>query len=137
MEVDYLVIAEAAVSAGGKHYIHGAGWDTLLVAALPATLPGLAAALRLRTGAADGDVDLELDVLDPDGASLVGTAVRGRLEPSAVPPEAPAAGRHRCVTLTAANLVLRSTGPHVALIRIEGREAARSEFMVALARSTA
>jgi hypothetical protein len=50
MQVDYLVLADAAAAVEGKHYIHGAGWDRLLAPSFPVTHPLMSVAIRFRIG---------------------------------------------------------------------------------------
>ena len=42
MQIDYLVLADAVAAVGGKHYIHGGGWDTLFSRTFPFVHPTLA-----------------------------------------------------------------------------------------------
>jgi len=71
--IDYMVPADAAISSEGKHYIHGAGWDTIGAVAFPIVHHNLAVAFLLRVPWNDANVPqkVELDVVDADGASIL------------------------------------------------------------------
>lgn len=96
MKIDYLVIADAAASADGKLYIHGAAWDTMGVLSFPAVRPTMAIAIRFRVpwNETDRQHSMDLDVLDEDGRSILpperghlrGTLTIGR--PDDLPPGA-------------------------------------------------
>jgi len=71
--IDYMVVADAAISAEGKHYIHGAGWDTIFAAHFPTTHPSIAVAFLLRVPWNDANYPcrVEVDILDADGHSIL------------------------------------------------------------------
>lgn len=73
LQVDYMILADAATTAEGKQYIHGAGWDTIGAAHFPVIQPALTVAVLLRIPWNDANTPyrLEVDVLDADGASIL------------------------------------------------------------------
>lgn len=137
IQVDYLVLADAVAAVGGKHYIHGGGWDTLFSAAFPVTHPVMAVAIRLRVPWANTDrpATLVLDVLDADGQTILpdppgpiqGTVNIGR--PSHLP-----TGDDQVVPIALSLNNLRFVGPgqYVVVCLLGGEEAARAPFRVAL-----
>ncbi len=138
IQVDYLVLADAVAAVGGKHYIHGGGWDTLFSATLPVVHPVMAVAIRLRVPWANTDrpVTLVLDVLDADGQTILpdppgaiqGTVNIGR--PQHLP-----TGDDQVVPLALSLSNLRFVGPgqYVVVCLLDGEEAARAPFRVAVA----
>jgi hypothetical protein len=136
VRVDYMVLADAVAAVGGKHYIHGGGWDTLYAAAFPVTHPSMAVALRLRVpwGATNRPCALELDVLDADGFSLLPAPpgpIRGTVNVGR-PPHLPV-GDDQVVPLALAlnGLRFERAGLYVVVCRLDGAEAARAPFRVA------
>jgi hypothetical protein len=132
MEVDYMIIADEAAAAEGKHYIHGAGWDILWGASFPITHPLMAIAVRLRTPWVDTNQphELTLDVVDGDGNSVLekplgGTVNVGR--PATTPP-----GNDQ-VTPLAFRLIgvkFPHPGDYAVIFRIDGIDRSRSPFRV-------
>ena len=136
IQVDYLVLADAVAAVGGKHYIHGGGWDTLFSATFPVTHPVMAVAIRLRVPWANTDrpANLVLDVLDADGRTILpdppgpilGSIDIGR------PPHLPV-GDDQVVPIALSLNNLRFVGPgqYVVSCLLEGAETARAPFRVA------
>jgi len=63
------MVADAAASLGGKLYVHGGGWDALVMREFPATHPTMALALLLSADAteAPGTGELRVQLVDDDG----------------------------------------------------------------------
>lgn len=141
MDVDYLLLADAATLADGKLYIHGAGWETISVTSLPVE-QSLHIVLRIRVPWSETkrQSDLELDVVDTEGKSLLaippgptrGTINVGR--PSHVKP-----GDDHVVPLALhlSNVPFQREGTYAVVFRIDGSEVARTPFKVAALRDIA
>jgi hypothetical protein len=71
--VDYMVVADAANVAEMKHYILGAGWDSLIAPTFPVTVTSIAVAILLRVPWNDANFPtrVEVDILDEDGHSIL------------------------------------------------------------------
>jgi hypothetical protein len=71
--IDYMVVADAATAAEGKHYIHGAGWDTIFAQQFPAVHSSIAVAFLLRVPWNDTNSPcrVEVDLLDADDRSIL------------------------------------------------------------------
>jgi len=71
--IDYMVVADAATAADGKHYIHGAGWDTIFAQYFPTTHPTLAIAFLLRVPWNETNIPcrVEVDIADADAVSIL------------------------------------------------------------------
>jgi hypothetical protein len=138
MQVDYLVLSDAAVAADGKHYIHGAGWDTIWVSAFPAAHPLIAVAVRLRAPWNDTNQPHELliDVLDDDGNSVVPNppgAPRGTINVGRPPHIAPGSDQVVPLAISLQGLSFARAGTYSVVLRLDGADAARSPFSVTLA----
>jgi hypothetical protein len=71
VKVDYLVFADAAITADGKQYLHGAGWESLFATGFPVFHRHMSVALRLRVAPAPAAKRLAIDLVDPQGDSLL------------------------------------------------------------------
>jgi hypothetical protein len=77
MEVLSAMLADAADAFNGKLYIHGAGWDSLVVREFPAIHPAMALVLLLCADASEapGTGELRVQLVDEDGIDVgVGAA---------------------------------------------------------------
>jgi len=135
LQVDYLILADAAAAVEGKHYIHGGGWDTLAAATFPVVHPAMSAAFRLRVPWADTNQAhyMELDVVDADGHSILPAPhgpVRGPITVGRPAQAIP--GADQVVPLVFSLLMIRfeRPGAYVAVLRINGSDLARAPFHV-------
>lgn len=133
MDIDYLVLADAAAAENGKHYIHGGGWDTIQSASFPAQHPVLAIAVRFRIPWADTNQPraITVDVIDDDGNSILPAPHTVEMNVGR-PPTIPA-GEDQVVPL-AFNFVgvrFERPGHYAAVVRIDGDDRARAPFRVA------
>jgi hypothetical protein len=133
LQVDYLVVADAALAANNRHYIHGT-IDVLWATAVPVTHPSLSIAIRLRVPWNDANTPfpIEIDLVDPDEQSILperpqGTITMGR-PATAIP------GEDGLVPLVynLAMLQFRKPGTHGVVLRIGGYEVQRARFQVRL-----
>ena len=136
MEIDYLVLADAVAAVGGKHYIHGGGWDTLYSRTFPFVHPTLGVALRLRVpwGAIGRRVGFSLDVLDADGRTILPDPpglIHGTLDVGR-PPHLPE-GDDQVFPLALAinNLRFGAPGLYVVICHLDDGATARAPFRVA------
>lgn len=69
MEVLSVMLADAASFFNGKLYIHGGGWDSLIVRQFPTSHPSMALAVLLAADAteAPGTGELRVQLVDEDG----------------------------------------------------------------------
>lgn len=133
MQVDYLVLADAVAVAEGKHYIHGAGWDTIFGASFPIVHPVMGVAVRLRVPWTDTNQPhtISLDVLNGDGQSVLANAPGGQINVGR-PPTIPN-GQDQVVPLafTLLSVQLERAGDYVVVVRIDGIDQSRAPFRVA------
>ena len=141
MRIDYLVLADAVAAVGGKHYIHGGGWDTLFTRTFPFVHATLGVALRLRVpwNETGRPATFTLDVLDADGHTILpappGT-IHGTLDMGR-PPHL-IAGDDQVIPLALSINNLRFTGPglYVVICHLNGEAMARAPFRVTHAPAT-
>jgi len=135
LQVDYLVLADWAAVAEGKHYIQGAGWDTLFAQSFPVVHQAMSVAVRVRVPWTDTNVQhvLELDIIDADGRSILpeppGT-LRAPLtmgRPAHTPP-----GNDQVAPLVfnLHRVQFAAPGAYAMVLRVEGHDVARSPFQV-------
>lgn len=77
MELLSAMVADAATAFNGKLYVHGGGWDSLVVREFPADHPAMALALILcaDSSEAPGMGELRVQLVDEDGIDVgVGAA---------------------------------------------------------------
>jgi hypothetical protein len=135
LQVDYLVLADAAAVAEGKHYIHGAGWDTLAASAFPAVHPILGVAVRLRIRWSDTNQPymLEIDLIDADGRSILPAATGPLRAPVTVGRPAhilPGTDQVLPLVFTFHGLQFPAPGTYALVVRVGGEDLARSTFHV-------
>lgn len=136
--VDYVILADAAAVADGKHYIHGGGWDTLAAPAFPAAHPLLAVAVRLRIPWSDTNLPhlLEVDVIDADGRSILPEPPGPPRSPFTVGRPATATpGGDQVLPLVFSlhHVQFPAPGTYAAVVRLDGDDQARSPFQVRIA----
>jgi hypothetical protein len=68
MKITTALLADAALVANGKLYIHGGGWDTIHAAAFPTTQPTMSLALMLQVEYSEAlvDIPIMIELLDDD-----------------------------------------------------------------------
>jgi hypothetical protein len=129
VKIDYLVLADAAIVADGKHYLHGAGWETIMAGSFPAFQRHLSAALRLRLGPGPAH-RLGVDVLDSAGTSLLTAPTYADITPqgttSAGHPDGPAL----CLVFNFDGLHFPAPGAYAVVLSVDGAEMHRTPFRV-------
>jgi hypothetical protein len=136
VQVDYLILADAAAAADGKLYIHGAGWDTIYASAFPTMHPSIAVAIRWRVPWNDTNQqhEAEIDIIDADGDSILpnppgpprGTWTVGR------PPHLTVGSDQTFPTvIQLVGLSFPRPGAYVLVVRLDGQDVAQSPFNLA------
>ena len=127
MHADYMALADAVTVADGKHYIHGAGWDTLGSVSFPFDQPTIAIAVLFRVPWNDANHPhmIEIDVINADGMSILPTPAGPLRGPITVgrPPQV-GVGDDLLVPLAFTLLGVRfeRPGTYVVTLRVEGIE---------------
>jgi hypothetical protein len=131
---DYLILADAVAVADGKHYIHGAGWDTITAGSFPLN-HRFAVAIRLRVPWEDTNMpcQIELDILDADGKSILPDPpgpVRGTINVGRPPHIAPGDEQSIQLAFQLGGVPIPKAGSYVAVLRLNDLEYLRSPFKV-------
>lgn len=129
MNVEWLILADAAQVVGGKLYLLGGGWDVLTAAAgfpLQQRVT-IAAAFTVPWTETNSPHNVEIEITDSDGNSL-GT-ITGRIEMGR-PPGLPQGSDQRAQLATEIGLNFPAAGTYVIVARVEGREEKRVAFRV-------
>jgi len=72
MEIDFLILADAAQVADGKLYLMGGGWDRIAINALPATqMAGIAVGVLVPWSETNTPRTLTLAIEDEDGGEVL------------------------------------------------------------------
>jgi hypothetical protein len=130
MKVDYLILADAAIAADGKHYMHGAGWDTVASPSFPVVHPHMSAALRLRVPGGDPAHRVGVDVVSPAGMSILPAPIYTDVTP-AVESQGPSSeDRVVCLAFSFSGLQFTNTGDYAVVVTIDGVEAERSQVFL-------
>ncbi len=134
MEVEWLILADAAQVVGNKLYLLGGGWDVLTVnVAFPAHQRcAVAASFRVPWNETNQKQNVEIEIANEDGETMA--KVQGVIEvgrPAGILP-----GLEQRAQI-AADLALQFQGPGAFAIiaRVEGEERARTQFRVVTAAS--
>lgn len=135
--VDYLIVADAAAALQGKHYIHGGGWEVLYAAIFPVRHRSMSVAIRLRIPWTDTNRahNLEIDVVDADGHTIVPNPPGPFRAPITVgrPPFLEfGSDQTACLAMNLFDIEFQHPGSYVVVLRIDGEDAARSPFRIAL-----
>lgn len=134
MQVDYMVLADAAAVAEGKSYIHGAGWDNIVTRVLPTTLIAAVAILvRIPWAETNEEHVIGLDILDADGHSILPKdpgPLRGKLNVGR--PAHIEAGEDQVMSFAISlnGTVIERVGRYVIVLELDGKESARAPFRV-------
>lgn len=129
MQVEWLILADAAQIAGGKLFLLGGGWDVLHVnTAFPVRQRcAVAAAFRVPWNETNQPHSIEIEVLDEDGRSLLKSG--GQIEVGR-PPGLPPGLDQRAQLALDFELVFERPGTYVLVARVEDEEGQRVPFRV-------
>ncbi len=130
MDIDFLILADAAQVAEGKLYLLGGGWDRMALNSLPAVQTiGIAVGVIVPWNETNTPHTLRLMVEDEDGATII-QPVEVRLEIGR--PAGLSAGSDQRVTVAFnAHLPLSKRGGYVVTTALENGAQKRLRFRVA------
>ncbi len=137
IQIDYFILADAVAAVGGKHYIHGGGWDTLSTGGFPTVHPTMAVAVRLRVPWSDTNREtaIGLDLLNPKGTSILPNPpgpLQGNISVGRQPNLAPGEAQVLLLSFPLNNLRFDTPGNYVVTLQLGGREVTRAPFRVVL-----
>ena len=129
MEVEFLILADAAQAIGGKLYMLGGGWDVMTInSAFPAQHPfAISLGLSVPWNETNQRHNLTVEVLDEDGheaAKMTGQLEVGR------PPGLPMGQAQRVVVALNGVLGVEKPGNFVIVAKVEDQEAKRIQFRI-------
>lgn len=129
MDVEWIILAEAAEVVNNKLYLIGGGWDSLTLNAPPPVAHSCAVAVAFSVpwNETNQQHNIEIAIEDQDGDNLVN--VEGRVEVGR-PPGIPLGKAQRVQMAIKLALTLESLGTHVVVARVEGQEKRRVDFNV-------
>lgn len=128
MDIEFLILADAAQVVDGKLYLMGGGWTTLTVESLPVQHRcGVAASLDVPWGETNQKHNVEIEVATEDGQSLV--KVAGQVE-AGRPPGLPRGQSQRALLAFEMSMNLEHLGTYAIITRVEGIESRRIHFNV-------
>ena len=118
MEVEFLILADAAQAVNGKLYMLGGGWSTLHASALPfAHQVGVAVGVRVPWQETNQVHRLEIALVTADGDSLI-PPLQGELEMGRPPGLRP--GSDQTVVMAVnANLKFERAGRYEVQVRVQ------------------
>jgi len=125
MQVTTAMLADAASVESGKLYVHGGGWDTIDVAAVPATHPTLALVLifRIEYDEALADIPIVIELLDEDDKPLE-LRLEGKMNAGHPPRLRPGTATFHPLALPFAMLTFQREGGYRFRVTSQGREVA-------------
>lgn len=129
MEIEWLILADAAQIAGGKLYLMGGGWDRLTIRRPFPVQQQMAVAASFRVGWNETNMQhrFEIEVADADGVTLgkvAGTFEVGR--PTGIAP----GQEQRTQIAVGMGVPLKRSGTYVIIARLNGEEGRRFPFSV-------
>ena len=129
MDVEWLILADAAQVVDGKLYLLGGGWTTITVSGgFPAQQRiALALAIGVPWDETNRRHGLEIEITDEDGRSLA--RVEGQFEVGR-PPGIPLGQSQRLQFAADITMGFDKPGTFVIVVRINGVEGRRIEFNV-------
>jgi hypothetical protein len=129
VEVEWIILADAAEVVNNKLYLIGGGWETLTInSQLPPSYPcAVAIAFSVPWNETNQQHNIEIEIQDQDGGELV--KVEGQVEVDR-PPGIPLGNAQRVQMAIKVGLPLRRLGTYAIIARIEGQELRRVTFNV-------
>ena len=128
MEVEWLILADAAQIVGGKLYLLGGGWDRITVSKLPSLHHlALAMAVRVPWNETNQRRQFEVEVADEDGNRVM--KANGQLEVGR-PPGVPPGQAQRAQTALQVNFEIKKLGTYVVNARLDGEEGRSFPFNI-------
>jgi hypothetical protein len=127
MELGFILLTDASEAVNGKLYMVGGGWNVLRFPELPHDWSfGIALGIDVAWDETNRSHDLLLRIEDPDGVQL-GNGLEGNFE-TGRPPGMPPGQEQRLVMSIGTTATFNTSGPHAAVVQINGEELGRARF---------
>jgi hypothetical protein len=132
MRLTTFLLADHAEAVNGKLYVTGGCWNQITVSQLPAMHPHLtvAAALHVPWQATNQQHSLRLDLIDPDGHSVLPEQVQGNFETGRPPGMRSGDEAVIVIAFNFNGLEVQSAGVHDFVLEVDGTELGRIGFKV-------
>jgi hypothetical protein len=129
MDVEWIILADAAEVVNNKLYLIGGGWSSITVKSdLPVQHPcAVAVAFSVPWNATNQQHQVDIEIVDQDGERLAN--VHAQVEVGR-PPGIPLGQAQRVQMAISLSLPLKKLGTHAVVARIEGQEIRRAQFNV-------
>ncbi len=129
MDVEFLILADAAQAIGGKLYMLGGGWDVLTIGGgLPVQQPfAIGLGLSVPWNETNQRHNITVEIADEDGHEAA--RMSGQLEVGR-PPGLKSGQDQRVVIALNGVLGIEKPGSFVIVAKIEGQEAKRVQFRI-------
>jgi len=127
MNIGFLLLTDHSEAVNGKLYMTGGGWNVLRFPELPQEWTfGIALGIDVAWDETNRSHDLLLKIEDPDGVQL-GESLEGNFE-TGRPPGMPPGQEQRLVMSIGTTATFSTSGPHAAVVQIDGEELGRTRF---------
>ena len=129
MEVEWLILSDAAEVTGNKLYLLGGGWDRLTVNSKFPLRQNMAIALSIRVpwNETNQKHSLQVEIVTADGESVF--QFGGQVEVGR-PPGIPPGQDQRMQAVVSVGLTLQHPGTYEIIARVENQEMRRTHFNV-------
>jgi hypothetical protein len=127
MNIGFILLSDHSESVNGKLYLNGGGWNVLRLPELPHEW-SFHIGLGIDVAWHETNIahELALNIHDPDGIEL-GDGLTASFE-TGRPPGMPAGQEQRLVMSIGVTASFESSGPHAAVVQVDGEELARARF---------
>lgn len=131
MEVEWLILADAAQILGNKLYLLGGGWDALIVNTIPANQAiAIAASFRVPWGDTNQPHNVEIEIINEDDQGQPPLLRFGAQLEVGRPPGTPPGSDQRSQLAVNSVLTFRSPGNYAVVVRVEGEQGKKLPFRV-------
>jgi hypothetical protein len=129
MEIGFLLLADHSEAVNGKLYMTGGGWNVLRLPELPHEWGfHIALGIDVAWDETNRRHDLQVNLHDPDGVEL-GDGLTAEFE-TGRPPGMPAGQDQRLVMSIGTSATFSTSGPHAAVVQVNGEELGRARFYI-------
>jgi hypothetical protein len=127
VNIGFLLLADHSEAVNGKLYLNGGGWNVLRLPELPHEWSfHIGLGIDVAWHETNDPHELVVTIQDPDGIEL-GEGLTASFE-TGRPPGMPAGQEQRLVMSIGATADFEASGPHAAVVMVDGEELGRARF---------
>jgi len=127
MNIGFLLLTDHSEAVNGKLYLVGGGWNVLRFPELPHDWGfNIALGIDVAWDETNRRHELLVHIEDPDGVTL-GEGLSANFE-TGRPPGMPPGQEQRLVMSIGTNATFNTSGPHAAVVQVNGEELGRARF---------